>query len=122
MRKKMANTDPVAVLRRLDLGRILIAAVLVVGTAAIVTQDRWGWVFGAEEAQTQDVDAPTIDIAEIDAVTDRLFRITPGNGSEVRYVVTERLAGTEKTTVGTTTVVGGDILFDLERSEFVDDR
>lgn len=112
MRKKMANTDPVAVLRRLDLGRILIAAVLVVGTAAIVTQDRWGWVFGAEEAQTQDVDAPTIDIAEIDAVTDRLFRITPGNGSEARYVVGERLVGTQQTTVGTTSVVGGDIVVD----------
>lgn len=100
-------------LRRLDLGRILIIGILVVGTAAIVTQDQWGWLFGADEAQTQDVDAPTVDVDEIDEETERLFRITPGNGSEVRYIVNERLAGTAKTTIGTTTVVGGDIVVDM---------
>ncbi len=101
-----------AVLRRLDLGRIIIVGVLVVGSAAIFTQDQWRWLFGADEAQTQDVDAPTIDVDEIDAVTDRLFRVAPGNGSEARYVVSERLVGAEQTTVGTTSVIGGDIVID----------
>ncbi|MGB1653583.1 MAG: YceI family protein [Acidimicrobiales bacterium] len=108
----MTDPEVATAVRRVDLGRVLIAMVLVVGTAAIVMQDRWEWVFGADEAQTQDVDAPTIDVAEIDVVTDRLFRITPGNGSEARYVVRERLVGTQQTTVGTTSVVGGDILVD----------
>ena len=100
-------------LRRLDLGRILIAVVLVVGTTAIFTKDQWDWVFGADEAQTRDVEAPTIGPDQIDTETERLFRISPDNGSEVRYVVEERLAGSAKTTVGTTTVVAGDILVDL---------
>ena len=39
--------------------------------------------------------------------------MSPDNGSEVRYVVTERLAGSEKTTHGISTVVGGDILVDV---------
>ena len=83
----MTDTWKMAVLRRLDLGRIIIVGVLVVGSAAIFTQDQWRWLFGADEAQTQDVDAPTIDVDEIDAVTDRLFRVAPGNGSEARYDV-----------------------------------
>ena len=108
----MADTWQMTALRRLDLGRIIIVGALVVGTAAIFTQDQWRWLFGADEAQTQDVDAPTIDLDEVDTVNDRLFRITPGNGSEARYVVSERLVGSRQTTVGTTSVIGGDILID----------
>ena len=37
----------------------------------------------------------------VDAETQRVYRVSPGNGSEARYVVTERLAGNEKTTIGT---------------------
>lgn len=109
----MTDTWRVIALRRLDLGRIIIVAVLVVGTTAIFTQDQWRWLFESDDAQTQDVDAPTIDVEELDAETERLFRISSDNGSEVRYVVRERLVGSSQTTVGTTTVLGGDIVLDM---------
>lgn len=109
----MADTGAVTALRRLDLGRIVIALVLVVGTTAIFTKDHWDWMFGADEAQTQNVDAPSVDVADLDEETERLFRVTPDNGSEVRYVVQERLAGSARTTIGTTTVVAGDIVIDM---------
>jgi len=101
-----------AVLRRLDLGRIAILFVVLVGTTALLTRDQWDWLLADDEAQTRDVDAPTIDTADLDEDTDRLFRISPDNGSEVRYVVRERLAGSAKLTTGTTAVVAGDIVLD----------
>ena len=102
-----------ALLRRLDLGRIALLLVLLIGTTALIARDQWDWLFAADEAQTQDVVAPTVDTDELDENTDRLFRIVPGNGSEVRYVVRERLAGLAKTTIGTTSVVAGDIVIDM---------
>ena len=57
-------------------------------------------VAGRRRSATTDVEAPTIAVEEVGKETQRLYRINPNNGSEVRYVVTERLAGTEKTTVG----------------------
>lgn len=99
-------------LRRLDLGRLAIVAVLLIGTTAIFTRDQWDWLLASGDAETTDVDAPTVDTAELDAETQRLYRIEPNGGSEARYVVTERLAGESKTTVGTTTVLGGDIVID----------
>ena len=101
-----------AVLRRLDLGRLAIVLVLVIGTTAVFTRDQWDWLLESGEAETTDVDAPTVDTDDLDAETQRLYRIQPNNGSEARYVVSERLAGSEKTTVGTTTVLGGDIVID----------
>lgn len=103
-----------AALRRLDLGRIVILAILMVGSIGVFTHEQWGWFFTDDEARTRDVEAPRVEVDEIDAETERLFRIAPGNGSEIRYVVRERLAGTAKTTVGTTTVVAGDIVVDTE--------
>ena len=103
-----------AALRRLQPGQFAILGVVVIGSLLMVTRDQWDWLLADGDPQTTDVEAPTIAVEEVDEETQRLYRISPNNGSEVRYVVTERLAGTEKTTVGTTTVVGGDILFDLE--------
>ncbi|MEC7672724.1 MAG: hypothetical protein VX525_04150, partial [Actinomycetota bacterium] len=103
-----------AVLRRLQPGQFAILGVAVIGSLLMVTRDQWDWLLADGDPQTTDVEAPTLAVEEVDEETQRLYRISPNNGSEVRYVVTERLAGTEKTTVGTTTVVGGDILFDLE--------
>ena len=97
---------------RLDVGRLAIVAVLLVGTTAILTRDQWDWLLASGEAQTTDVDAPTIDADTVDAETQRLYRIVPNGGSEARYVVTERLAGQETTTTGTTTVLGGDLVVD----------
>ena len=99
-------------LRRLDVGRLAIVVVLVIGTTAIFTQDQWDWLLESGEPETTGVDAPTVDTEELDAETQRLYRIEPNGGSEARYVVTERLAGERRTTVGTTTVLGGDIVVD----------
>ena len=99
-------------LRRLDLGRLALLALVVVGTVAMLTKDRWDWIVGPDEAETSGVDAPTLDVEE-DGPETWLFRVSPDNGSEVRYVVTERLAGSEKITHGISTVVGGDILVDV---------
>ncbi|MEO0491832.1 MAG: YceI family protein [Actinomycetota bacterium] len=101
-----------AALRRLHVGQFAILGVLLVGTLLIFTKDQWDWLLADGDPETTDVEAPTVAVEEVDDETQRLYRISPGNGSEVRYVVTERLAGTEKTTVGTTTVVGGDIVLD----------
>ncbi len=103
-----------AVLRRLQPSQFAILGVVVIGSLLMVTRDQWDWLLADGNPQTTDVEAPTIAVEEVDEETQRLYRISPNNGSEVRYVVTERLAGTENKTVGTTTVVGGDVLFDLE--------
>lgn len=100
-----------SVLRKLDAGRTVIVVVAVIATAALLTRDRWGWIVDDDQAATSGVTAPVID--DVDAEHERLYRISPDNGSEVRYVVTERLAGTEKTTVGATTVLAGDIAVDI---------
>ena len=100
------------VFRRLDPGRLAILAVVLVGAGALLTKNQWDWVLSSDEAQTSGVEAPTVDPEDVDGVDERLYRVSPDNGSEVRYVVTERLAGSSKTTIGTTTVVAGDIVID----------
>ena len=96
-------------LRNLDLGRVALLLLLVIGTVTLLTRNQWDWFFGSDEPQTQDVVAEQIEIAEIDPVTERLYRVSPDNGSEVSYRVQERLAGNSHVAVGTTTVVAGDI-------------
>ena len=101
-------------IRRLDLGRVAILAVVAFGTAALLTKDQWDWVFSADEAQTQGVEAPTVDPEDVDEATERLYRILPDNGSAVRYLVQERLAGSSTTTVGVSTVVAGDMVINTD--------
>ena len=100
--------------RRLDAGRIAILAVLVIGTAALLTRDRWlsdspleaaiedsaGWVASNDEPSDQPavrevVAAPVEDPEEFDTET-------------------ERLEGLAHTTVGTTSDIAGEI----EAAEF----
>ncbi len=95
-------------LRALDFGRLSVLAVVLIGAVAVLTRDQWDWVFDSDEARTQGVSAEVI--ADVDDATERLYRISPGNGSEVGYAVVERLAGNEQLTVGVTTVVAGDIV------------
>jgi polyisoprenoid-binding protein YceI len=95
-------------LRKLDLGRLSLLAVVLIGTVAIITKDQWDWVFTSDEAQTQGVSAEII--TEVDDATERLYRISPDNGSAVSYEIEERLAGNERRTVGVTNVVAGDIV------------
>ena len=95
--------------RNLDLGRVAILLLLVIGTAALLTRNQWDWFFASAEPRTEDVSAEQIAIADVDPVAERLYRVRPDNGSEVSYRVRERLAGNSRMTVGTTTVVAGDI-------------
>ena len=101
-------------LRKLDAGRVAILLVAVIGTAALLTKDSWDWLLASGEAQTQGVFAPSVadleDPDDFDADTERLYRIVPDGGSQVRYEITERLAGSVHVAVGTTTVVAGEIV------------
>lgn len=101
-------------LRKLDLGRLSILVVILIGTAAIVTKDQWDWIFTSDEAETQGVSADTFAADEVDDATERLYRIAPDNGSAVSYAVEERLAGSESLAVGVTNVVAGDIVINTE--------
>ncbi len=100
-------------LRNLDLGRVAILLVVVVGAVALLGRSQWDWLLGSDDPQTQDVTAEQIEIEEVDPVTERLYRISPDNGSEVSYRVQERLGGVSRTAVGTSTVVAGDIKINL---------
>ena len=93
-------------LRRLDMGRLGILAVLVIAAAAFVTRDQWDWLLEDGSVRTQGVTADTID--DVDEETERLYRIT--SDSSVSYEVQERLAGSASTAVGTTSLVAGDIV------------
>lgn len=99
-------------LRKLDLGRLSILAIILIGTAAIVTKDQWDWIFTSDEAEEQGVTAATID--DVDDATERLYRIAPNNGSAVSYAVEERLAGSGGLAVGVTHVLAGDIVVNVE--------
>lgn len=99
-------------LRKLDFGRLSILVVLLIGTAAIITKDQWDWIFEPDEAETKDVSAEqlTIDNDEVE----RLYRISPNNGTAVSYAVEEKLAGSESLAVGVTHVVAGDIILNTD--------
>lgn len=94
-------------LRRLDIGRLALLSVVLVATVALLTRDRWDWIFEADEAQTTGVDSEQLAV-EVD--DERLYRIAPGNGSVVSYEVEERLGGGSGVATGTTETVAGDIV------------
>ena len=59
---------------------------------------------------------PVVDVddpEDFDPETERLYRIVPGAGSRASYHIEERLGGLSRTTVGTTTVVAGEIAVNL---------
>jgi len=96
--------------RKLDVGRLSVLGVLVLGVVAFGTRGQWAWLFSSDSAQTQGVAAPTITNVEV--ASQWLFRVSPDNGSEVRYVVTESLAGSSNVVTGVSSVVAGDIVVD----------
>ena len=49
-------------------------------------------------------------IEDVEASEERLYRISPDAGSTARYEVRERIAGSTRTTVGSTGVLAGDIV------------
>ena len=59
---------------------------------------------------------PVVDVddpEDFDVETERLYRIVPGAGSRASYHIEERLGGLSRTTVGTTTVMAGEIAVNL---------
>ena len=59
---------------------------------------------------------PVVDVddpEDFDVETERLYRIVPGTGSRASYHIEERLGGLSRTTVGTTTVMAGEIAVNL---------
>ncbi len=94
--------------------------VVAVGITAFLTRDQWLWTVAddAEPASRGEVVAPPVvdveEVAELDVETERLYRIAPGGGSQAGYRVVERLGGVSRTTVGTTTVLAGEILVNLD--------
>ncbi len=85
------------------------AAVLIFG------RDQWLWLFDDHEGHDHDTAAETLESVEgIDATNGRLYRITPGNGSEVSYLANERLAGQEQQVLGVTSSIAGDIAVNLD--------
>ncbi|MYE97943.1 MAG: YceI family protein, partial [Acidimicrobiaceae bacterium] len=123
--------------RRLDPGRIAILAVLVLGVAAFLTRGQWlGTVETAVDVAVDAVDVavdgeidhddlvtggevvapPAVDVEDpedFDVETERLYRIVPGSGSRASYHIEERLGGLSRTTVGTTSVMAGEIAVNL---------
>jgi len=95
-------------LRRLDVGRLAILAVVVLVAVAVVTRDQWDWLL--EDGSVRSDDATAEELAIDDDATERLYRI--GDGSEVTYRVDERLAGQDSTAIGVTSSVAGDIVVD----------
>ena len=103
--------------RRLDAGRIAILAVLVMGAAAFLTRGQWlGTVHTLDEPAPvsggEVVAPPVVDVEDpddFDVATERLYRIQPDGGSRAGYHIEERLGGLSRTTVGSTTVVAGEI-------------
>ena len=120
-----------------DGGRIVILVVLVLGVTAFLTRGQWlGTVETAVDVAVDAVDiavdgeiddndlvaggavvAPAVvdveDPEDFDTETERLYRIVPGAGSRASYHIEERLGGLSRTTVGTTTVMAGEIAVNL---------
>ena len=103
---------------------------LVLGTAAFLTRDQWLWTIEtavdvavdgeldhSEPVTGGEVVAPPVvdvtDPEDFDIETERLYRIVPGGGSRASYHIEERLGGLSRTTVGTTTVLAGEIAVNL---------
>ena len=93
------------------------ALVLVaVGVTAFFTRDEWLWTVADDAgpaSRGEVVAPPVVDVEELDLGTERLYRIMPGGGSRASYHVSERLGGVSRTTVGTTTVMAGEILVNV---------
>ena len=95
--------------------------VLAIGAMAFLTRDQWWWTVqtvardSSPVNQGEVVAPPVVDVddpADFDAATERLYRIVADGGSQASYHIEERLGGLSRTTVGTTTVMAGEIAVD----------
>ncbi len=89
-----------------------LAGVVALIALALATRGQWAWVLNDDEAQTRDVEAPTL--TDIDTSTERLYRIAPNDGSTLTYSVEENLAAADRTASGSTSVMAGDIAINTD--------
>ena len=99
--------------RNLNKGSLALLFVSIIGVGAVATKSQWDWMLDDDVAVTTDVAAPVVELEEIDQETERLYRISPDNGSSLTYSVEESLAGSDRTAVGVTQTLAGDIVVDL---------
>ncbi|MGZ0230528.1 MAG: YceI family protein [Acidimicrobiales bacterium] len=97
----------------LNKGSLALLFVSILGVGAVATKSQWDWMLDKDVAVTTDVTAPVVELEEIDQETERLYRISPDNGSALTYSVEESLAGSDRTAVGVTHTLAGDIVVDL---------
>ena len=93
---------------------VAVGVMTVLGAAAFSTRGHWLWVVqGGGSAEVLEVYAPPVadvdDPEDFDREVERLYRVSPGNGSAARYEVEERLGMSRGTTVGVTTAIAGEI-------------
>ena len=100
--------------RRLGAGRIIFLAALLVAIAAFLSRDQWSWILQGDELVTGNVEVTSAVALNVDAETERLYRIVPDGGSQASYEITENLGGVIRTTVGATTVMAGQIVLNTE--------
>ena len=106
--------------RKPTTGQLIVLGLLIIGTIAIFTRDHWLWIkdelTNPELTSEGSVAAtPVVDMndpEDFNSETERLYRITPEGGSHANYNVTERLLGSTRNTVGSTTVITGEIVVD----------
>ncbi len=84
--------------------------VLTIGIGAFVSRDIWRWYFVSGDVTQEVPDAPTLSA---DTPGQTLFRIDTTR-STASYSVREHLAGIDRTAVGTTEALAGDIVVDSD--------
>ena len=91
--------------------KALLGLLVVLAGGLYATHHQWAWFLADHEHVTEGVNAPTLEVTNEE--TERLYRIEPNTGSTATYSVDERLVGRDTTAVGTTDVLGGDIVINL---------
>ena len=90
-------------------GHIAILAVALIGLLALFTKDQWSWLLQDSEPKTEGVFAAPLEDVR---ASEKLYRISPDNGSTFRYEVQEQVAGASRTVVGSTGVATGEVAVD----------
>ncbi len=88
---------------------VLFVGVLAVGGLGLATKNQWDWLLADNEVTFELPAAPEL---VIETEEQRRFSID-SDQSSIGYSVAERLAGTSRTAVGSTSAVAGDIVLDM---------
>ena len=100
---------------RINTGGVAVLGVLILGAAVFVVHGLWP-SSGDDPRTGGAVTAPPVvdpaDPEHFDAETQRLYRISPSGGSRAGYSIDETLGAVSRTTVGSTTVMAGEVVID----------